>query len=87
MPEGIFKNLVSLEELGLEWNHIESIPKEFFRDLVCLKRLWLEGNKIETEDSDSFDADVIDLRANVPEHIQIDESYNDDSDDQDSTDE
>jgi Leucine-rich repeat (LRR) protein len=37
LPEGIFKHLVSLEELGIEKNHIVSLPKEFFKGLVSFK--------------------------------------------------
>ena len=63
-----------------------SIPKEFFKDLVSLKSLKLEGNAIETEDGDSLWIDIKNLKP-IPEHIKIDLSDYDDSDDRDSSDE
>ena len=86
IPDGIFKNLVSLEELGLEDNHIMSLPKEFFKDLVSLEYLRLENNVIETEDGNFLYIDIKNVKP-FPEHIHIDLSDNDDSDDQNSTDE
>ena len=86
IPEGIFKNLISLEVLHLDENHIMSIPKEFFKDLVSLKQLALGGNVIESGDEDFLWLDIKNVKP-IPEHIQIDLSDYDDSDDEDSTDE
>ncbi len=86
LPEGIFKNLVSLEELRLEKNHMMSLPKGFFKDLDSLKRLWLAENAIETGDGNSLYIEMKNVKP-VPEHIEIDLSDYDDSDDQTSTDE
>jgi len=86
LPEGIFKNLVSLEELRLEKNYMMSLPKGFFKDLDSLKRLWLAENAIETEDGNFLYIEMKNVKP-VPEHIEIDLSDYDDSNDQDSTDE
>ena len=42
IPEGIFKNLVRIKELGIEQNHEMPSTKEFFKDLVSLEYFILD---------------------------------------------
>ena len=42
IPEGIFKNLVRIKELGIEQNHKMPSTKEFFKDLVSLEYFILD---------------------------------------------
>ncbi len=55
LPEGIFDELSSLEELGLGENDLNSLPEGIFDELISLTVLWLYDNDLSTLSDGIFD--------------------------------
>ena len=70
MPEDIFNNLLLLNDLALQNNNLNDLPKYIFNNLVNLKLLYLNRNILESITFDIF-APLVNLV-----ELRLDKTYN-----------